>query len=148
MINATLDFSGLLDLSADLELLSKAENRKVMRDATREGATIMRDEVESRAPKLTGKLARNVVVITQRDGDGGISSGVHIRGQGPAVGQSDSKMKTSSKRNAYYWRFQELGTSKTPAVPFVRPSFDATVDVATGAAYRRANQAIDEVLSK
>lgn len=42
MIDVDLDFSGLLDISRDLQALSKAENNKVLRDATRAGATVLR----------------------------------------------------------------------------------------------------------
>lgn len=58
MIDVDLDFSGLLDISRDLQALSKAENNKVLRDATRAGATVLRDEVKARAPEKTGKLKK------------------------------------------------------------------------------------------
>ncbi|MDK1687984.1 phage N-6-adenine-methyltransferase [Cronobacter malonaticus] len=51
-------------------------------------------------------------------------------------------------RNAFYWRFVELGTSNMPAHPFVRPAFDTRQEEATQAALARMNQAIDEVLAK
>lgn len=38
MIDFNLDFSGLNDIAKDLELLSKAESNKVLRDATRRDA--------------------------------------------------------------------------------------------------------------
>lgn len=52
----SLDFSGLADIARDLETLSRAENNKVLRDATRAGAEVMRDAVVERAPERTGKL--------------------------------------------------------------------------------------------
>jgi HK97 gp10 family phage protein len=148
MIDTKLDFSGLMDLSDDLLALSKAENRKVMRDATRAAASVFKDEVVKRAPVRSGRLKKNIVVMTQRDRNGNISSGVHIRGTNPRTGNSDNKLKTNDSRNAFYWRFVELGTSKQPAVPFVRPAYDARQEEATKAAFARANQAIDEVLLK
>ncbi|RCX01889.1 MULTISPECIES: HK97-gp10 family putative phage morphogenesis protein [Kosakonia] len=148
MIDTNLDFSDLLDLSKDLEALSKAENRKVMRDATRAAATVFKDEAVNRAPERTGKLKKNIVVITQRDRNGDISSGVHVRGTNPHTGNSDNSMKASNSRNAFYWRFVELGTSNMAAVPFIRPAYDARQEDAANAAFVRANQAIDEALSK
>ncbi|HBK4831044.1 TPA: HK97 gp10 family phage protein, partial [Enterobacter asburiae] len=50
MIDINLDFSGLNDIARDLELLSKAENNKVLRDATRAGAEVLKEEVIARAP--------------------------------------------------------------------------------------------------
>ena len=148
MIDTNLDFSGLLDLSKDLEALSKAENRKVMRDTTRAGATVFKDEVVKRAPVRTGKLKKNIVVLTQRDRNGDISSGVHVRGRNPHTGNSDNSMKGSNARNAFYWRFVEMGTVNMPPHPFIRPAFDVRQEQATEVAIRRMNQAIDEALSK
>ncbi|MDG5516323.1 HK97-gp10 family putative phage morphogenesis protein, partial [Escherichia coli] len=39
-------------------------------------------------------------------------------------------MKASDPRNAFYWRFVELGTINMPAHPFIRPAFDTTEELA------------------
>lgn len=149
MIDTLLDFSGLTDIARDLETLSRAENNKVLRDATRAGAGVLRDEVIAKAPVQKGKLKKNVVVMTQKARRRGeISSGVHIRGVNPGTGNSDNTMKASNPRNAFYWRFVEMGTSKMAAHPFVRPAFDVRQEEASRVALARMNQAIDEVLSK
>lgn len=149
MIETNLDFSGLADIASDLELLSRAENNKVLRDATRAGAEVLRDEVIARAPRRTGKLAKNVVVVTQKARRRGeIASGVHIRGVNPQTGNSDNTMKASNPRNAFYWRFVELGTINAPPHPFVRPAFDTRQELAAQVALQRMNRAIDEVLAK
>lgn len=57
MIETSLDFSGLNDIAKDLEALSRAENNKVLRDATRAGAKC-KEEVIARAPVRTGKLKK------------------------------------------------------------------------------------------
>lgn len=148
MIETSLDFSGLADIASDLELLSRAENNKVLRDATRAGAEVLRDEVIARAPRRTGKLAKNVVVVTQKARRRGeIASGVHIRGTSP-TGNSDNTMKASNPRNAFYWRFVELGTINMPPHPFVRPAFDTREELAAQVALQHMNRAIDEVLAK
>ena len=149
MIDTLLDFSGLTDIARDLETLSRAENNKVLRDATRAGAGVLRYEVIARAPLQTGMLKKKVVVMTQKARRRGeISSGVHIRGVNPNTGNSDNTMKASNPRNAFYWRFVEMGTSKMAAHPFVRPAFDVRQEEASRVALTRMNQAIDEVLSK
>ncbi|EHW71863.1 hypothetical protein ECDEC10B_2168 [Escherichia coli DEC10B] len=63
MIETLLDFSGLEDISRDLQLLSGARNNRVLREATRAGANVLKEEVVSRAPVRRGKLRRNVVVL-------------------------------------------------------------------------------------
>lgn len=149
MIDISLDFSGLEAISRDMELLSRAENNKVLRDATRAGAEVLRDAVIERAPERTGKLKKNVVVLTQKSKRRGeISSGIHIRGRNMRSGNSDNSMKASDRRNAFYWRFVELGTINMPPHPFIRPAFDVAQDIAADAAIRRMNKAIDEVLSR
>ena len=149
MIDISLDFSGLEEISRDLELLSRAENNKVLRDATRAGAEVLKDEVIERAPERTGKLKKNVVVVTQKSRRRGeISSGVHIRGVNPRTGNSDNTMKANNPRNAFYWRFVEMGTVNMPPHPFIRPAFDVRQEQATEVAIRLMNQAIDEALSK
>lgn len=149
MIEFGLDFSGLNDIAKDLEKLSKTENNKVLRDATRAGAEVLKAEVIANAPVRTGKMRKNVVVVTQKSRrKGEISSGVHIRGVNPKTGNSDNKMKANNPRNAFYWRFVEMGTVNMPAHPFIRPAFDTTQEMAAEAAIKRMNTAIDEVLSK
>jgi len=147
MIDFSLDFSGLNDLAKDLERLSRAENKKALRDATRAGAEVLADEVRARAPVDTGKTKRNVVVVTQRSRrQGEIASGVHIRGTNPQTGNSDNTIKANNPKNAFYWRFVELGTSNMQSHPFVRPAFDSRIEDAAGAAINRLNRAIDQAL--
>ncbi|HBM2742031.1 TPA: HK97 gp10 family phage protein, partial [Enterobacter hormaechei subsp. xiangfangensis] len=118
MIETSLDFSDLNDIAKDLEALSRAENNKVLRDATRAGAEVLKEEVIARAPVRTGKLKKNVVVVTQKSRRRGeISSGVHIRGVNLRTGNSDNTMKANNPRNAFYWPFVELGTANMPAHP-------------------------------
>lgn len=149
MIDINLDFSGLDEIARDLETLSRAENNKVLRDATRAGAEVLREEVIQWAPERTGKMKKNVVILTQKARRRGeIASGVHIRGVNPRTGNSDNTMKASNPRNAFYWRFVELGTVNMPAHPFVRPAFDTRQEQAAQVAMERMNRAIDEVLSK
>ncbi|CDH00365.1 HK97-gp10 family putative phage morphogenesis protein [Xenorhabdus bovienii] len=148
MIITELDFSGLREIARDLELLSKAENTKVLRQATYAGATVLRDEARQKAPKRTGKLARNIVASNQKIRKGEASAGVYVRGANAKGTNSDKSMKASDSRNAYYWRFLENGTSKMAAQPFIRPAFDRKSDEAAEFAMKRLNQAIDEALSK
>jgi HK97 gp10 family phage protein len=149
MIETSIDFSALNSIARDLEMLSKAENNKVLRDATRAGAQVIREEVIAKAPVKTGKTRKNVVVVTQKSRRRGeISSGVHIRGVNPLTGNSDTSMRASDPKNAFYWRFVELGTVNAPAHPFVRPAYDAREAEAAQAVINQANAAIDKVLTK
>lgn len=149
MVDMNIDFSGLLDISKDLELLSKAESNNVLRQATNEAAGVLRDAARSGAPVRTGKLKKNIVSGNQRiRKQGEVSSGVYVRGSNKEGTNSDPKMKANDPRNAYYWRFLEEGTSKMPPVPFIRPAFDSKADEAASAGIAKLNEAIDKVLQK
>ncbi|ATG18035.1 hypothetical protein CO695_17645 [Providencia alcalifaciens] len=147
MVDMHLDFGELLNISQDLDLLSQAENHKVLRQAVSEAAGMLRDEARAKAPKRTGKLAKNIVSMTQRNRQQGtVSAGVYVRGSNQAGNNSDTTLKASDPRNAFYWRFLEYGTSKMAPKPFIRPAFDAKADEAANFAISKLNQAIDEVL--
>ncbi|WAT01519.1 HK97-gp10 family putative phage morphogenesis protein [Rouxiella chamberiensis] len=148
MIGANLDFGDLLRLTEDLDTLSKSETKQVLNKAARAGAEVLRAAVENNAPVRTGKLKRNVVVLSRKSGPGEAVAGVHIRGTNPSGTNSDTTTKGSSQNNAFYWRFIELGTSKMPANPFVRPAYDTNQELAAQAGFDMLNAAIDEVLSK
>lgn len=149
MDDFNIDFSGFLDVSKELEELSKAENTKVLRQGIYAGAVVLRDEVRAKAKRRTGKLVRNIIASSQRSRkDGEVSAGVYVRGSNKEGTNSDNSMKAKDPRNAYYWRFLEEGTSKMPPVPFIRPAFDSKADEAASAAIERMNRAIDEVLNK
>ncbi|MDI9093606.1 HK97-gp10 family putative phage morphogenesis protein [Providencia rettgeri] len=149
MVDMSIDFSGFLDVSKELELLSQAESNKVLRQATYAAASVLRDEVRAKAPKRTGKLARNIVASNQRiRKKGEVSAGVYVRGTNKAGNNSDNSMKAKDPRNSYYWRFLEDGTAKMPPQPFIRPAFDSKADAAAEFAINKLNQAIDEALRK
>lgn len=148
MISTNLDFSMLNDIARDLELLSKAESRQVLRRSVRAGADIIQEEVIDSAPEQTGKLKRNIVVLFGKGAPGDAVAGIHIRGTNPKTGNSDTSQKASSPNNAFYWRYLENGTSKMPAHPFIRPAYDKKQEEAARAAFDELNRAIDEVLSK
>lgn len=148
MISTNLDFSGLNELSRDLELLSKAESRQVLRKSVRAGADVIKEEIDNTAPELTGKLKKNIVVIFGKGASGSVVAGIHIRGRNPKTGNSDNTMKTDSPNNAFYWRFLEEGTSKMSAHPFIRPAFDSKQDEAASAAFDEMAKAFDEAISK
>lgn len=138
-MHTKLDFSGLASIEEDLKLLTRAENDRVRRQGARAGAGVVRDEARRRAPKLSGKLSKNIVAVTAKVSENSrATAGVRVREEG----------KASNPRNAFYWKFKELGTSKMPATPFIRPAFDATEQQAGDAAIAKLLEALDKVLMK
>ncbi|MCE8042437.1 HK97 gp10 family phage protein [Halomonas daqingensis] len=139
MIKSRLNFDGLGSLEDDLKMLTQAESDRVRRQGARAGAGVIRDEARRRAPKRSGKLSRNIVAVTVKVSEGHrAAAGVRVRSRG----------KADDPSNAFYWRFVELGTSKMPPAPFIRPAFDAKEQEAGDAAIAKVTEALDKVLKK
>lgn len=103
---------GLAELNRKLRELPRKVQRRGLRRAVRAGAEPIRERAEELAPRRTGRLARNIVTRyrTSRVDRAVIEVGPGLR--------------------AFYGKFQELGTSRHPARPFLRPAFDAGKDAA------------------
>lgn len=100
-----LEFEGLDDLSQKLEQIG--QDAKSARDeAVLEGAKVMQKATEARTPVLTGNLRAHVEISDIEDGE----ILVYVDQQG----------------DAYYGYFQEVGTSKMRARPFMGPAFNAS----------------------
>ncbi|VEA99509.1 Bacteriophage protein of uncharacterised function (DUF646) [Klebsiella pneumoniae] len=111
MIDVNLDFSGLQDIARDLQTLSKAENNKVLRDSTRAGAEVLRQEVIDRAPEKSGKLKKNVLSSPRKVA---VAVKFHLGAyswRNPRTGNSDNTMKASNKRMRFTgasWSWEHL----------------------------------------
>ena len=68
-----------------------------------------------------------------------------LGGHGVAMGIYVGKKK-KKKEYPNYWHFVEYGTSKTPAVPFLRPAFDKNVQVAINAFAKTLKDEIDKIV--
>lgn len=66
-------------------------------------------------------------------------------GHGVAMGIYVGK-GTKQKEYPNYWHFVEYGTSKMPAVPFLRPAFDKNVQVAVNAFAKTLKDEIDKIV--
>lgn len=95
-------------LARELRALSTRVNRQVQRDALMAGGEVIRAAAAAMAPRAPGApdLADNIVISQARPDDGSV--GIAI---GPA-------------RRFFYAGFQEFGTSRHRAQPFLRPAYD------------------------
>lgn len=125
---------GLHDLKAALNELSADLKRKIIRAALRDAAAPMAKAARDAAPvlktehpyRLPGTLKRSIITKASK----------RYRGQNGEIGVyiSASKLKglggKAGARNPFdpfYWRFQEFGTQKQPAKPFLNPAFNTHV---------------------
>jgi len=114
----TMRFEGGARLANELASLPKRASRSIQRAALRAAAEPVRARASSLAPRDPGApdLADNIGVSNARPEDGSV---------GVAVGPT-SKF--------FYGLFQEEGTSRHGAQPFMRPALDANVSAALTAA--------------
>lgn len=111
--------SGFKELDALLQKLPGQVAREHLTDAVRGGAGFIAEEARRRAPRDTGDLAASIAIRMTRQRNTGGDPRAEI---GP------------SKQQQHVGMFQELGTARHPAQPFLRPALDASgqtaVDVA------------------
>lgn len=104
----TVRMEGADKLARALRELPTRVNRSVQRDALMAAAEPIRAAAASMAPRAPGApdLADNISISGARPDDGSV---------GVAIGPS---------KNFFYGQFQEFGTSRHAAHPFMRPAWD------------------------
>lgn len=138
-MSITVDIRGLGGLAEDFKRLSRGSQKKVLRQATMAGARVGRDAIRDAAPVDEGVTRKSVVAAAKRDNP----SGVFTAGVKVIAGERENRRSSP----AYTWRFSELGTSKEPARPWIRPTWDSNEDEIAAAVRARLASAIDEALS-
>ena len=99
---ALLEMNGMDELLAQLQ--RTAQNvTEVKKKALMAGAEIIRDEIEARAPVDTGEL-KTSIVISQ-------------------VQSSEKYIDVGPSEDAYWAKWQEFGSTKQAAKPFIEPAF-------------------------
>lgn len=138
-MSISVDIRGLGALAEDFSRLSRAGQRRVLRQATMAGARVGRDAIRHQAPVDEGVTRKAVVAASKRRNEPGtFASGVRVR----------SVRREDGRNPAYTWRFSELGTSKEPAKPWIRPTWDANEGEIVDAVRSRLAKAIDEAVSR
>lgn len=133
---------GLRELTQALKKLPSEMRGRPLTAATRAGARLIADDAKGRAPVDSGGLRQNIGVFTipKRRLGAGLDYGVEIRG--------DEKGKAGDPRNAYYWRFVELGTANQAAQPFLRPALATQSQSAIRAFVDTFSRRLDEIARK
>lgn len=108
---AEVKITGAKELDKVLSLLPKRLQRKVLLQALRAGAKPMLDDARNGIPVKSGMTKKDLKIRAVPAKESGA----------PAVAIGGSNAKSG---RAYITRFLELGTSKMPAHPFLRPAFD------------------------
>jgi HK97 gp10 family phage protein len=131
MAKTEMRLEGLSDLLAKLKALPAEIGSKgggPLRMALFTATKLVRDDAQSRAPVDTGRLQRNVIAFRDRDPrSSGLTEQYGITYRRGKKGRDRKAYHTSARgeKDAFYGRFVEFGTSKSPAQPFLRPAFEA-----------------------
>lgn len=107
---------GLSELNAALGELPKTTAKNVLKRTLLKPAKLIDDAASSMAPKLTGKLQISIITgtkLTRRQRSSAYKAGT--------FGVVEVHVGTALSRGL----FQEFGTVKMPAHPFMRPAWEA-----------------------
>ena len=134
----SLRFEGGKELAANLRTLAAPIQREIILDALEAAAEPMRNRMSQLAPREPGRpdLADNIgISVANRIGDvgGGRWQARHDEEHAVAVGPT---------KNFFYGIFQEYGTSRHGAQPFMRPAFDSTHQTSLSILSQRLWQAV------
>lgn len=138
---------GLDNVLGQLSELPDRIQRNIVRRAMRAGARVIANDAKERAkqiddPATSESIAKNIAVQARsRLGriHGGVAMSIGVRGgsanyagtkQNKRLGRVGQAYKTGGDKtnpggDTWYWRFQEFGTSKQSARPFMRPAMNA-----------------------
>lgn len=113
------DVKGLNALGKLLDRLPEELQRKVIQSGLRKAANEMVAPLQAAAPVFTGKLEQSIEVKAE-------GAGSRVARQRASL--SDKLLVSAGIRlrspGRYYWHFTEFGTSKMPARPWIRPTFE------------------------
>lgn len=130
----TVKVAGLSELGRRLSQLASDVGGRVARAAVAAGAQTIKRQAILNAPVATGNLKRNIITKRLRKSEHGLTEAqiVTVR-----QGRVTAKQADRGLRDAFYARYVEFGTVKTPARPFLRPAFDAKKEAAVDAMRER-----------
>lgn len=121
---ASVQLSGFKELAAALREMGPKVARNGLRSAVAAGAAVVRNEARNLAPVRTGEMKKDIQQKRERDTKGEFAAKYSVFVRSGKKSRLSGKKRNIDK-DSFYWRFLELGTSKMPAQPFMRPAFES-----------------------
>jgi HK97 gp10 family phage protein len=120
----TIQITGLADLEKRLLDFPDKLARNILRGAIRAGAVVVQKEARSKAPKSTephmlGKGNKRVEIQP-----GTLKKSIKVRLAPFRSRTQPVEYWIYVSKKAWYWKFQEFGTSRHAAQPFLRTGFE------------------------
>ena len=135
MAGVEVEITGLDDVVNRLQRLANPRRTKsIARKAARQAMNIVRDAARNNAkaiddPDTREKIWKNISVAAGKSKNKDvIVMRVGIRG---GASYSNPTPPNTSGGDTRYWRFLEIGTSKMPATPFMRPALANNIQKVT-----------------
>ncbi len=113
-MKVTVKVEGLRELDKALGELPKATARSTLVRVLRKAAVPIQKAAELKAPKLTNRLAKNIVISTK----------LSRREKKRFPRDSFAEVHVGPHAKVTYDSFVEFGTDDTPAQPFMRPAWE------------------------
>lgn len=143
------EITGLDEVIEKMRLLGKP--RKVKNAATRsarKAMNIVNKAAKANAKKFddkgTGnKIWKNIATKPSKTKTNFVMMKVGVKG-----GAKEVKGTGNSGGDTWYWRFKELGTSRSAAQPFMRPAFFNNKDAVEAEFKRSFNEELDKEIAK
>lgn len=110
---------GLSELREAMLKLPQALQAGPLRRAVSAAAKVVQDEARLNAPVDDGVLKRAIYRARDKENSSRVQEGY-------IVGVRYGRRYRKRGQDAWYWRFVEFGTARTPAQPFLRPAFMST----------------------
>ena len=124
MDDEILRLQGFREMAEKMRQMGPKLARKHLRRGPAAAAAMIRDVARMLAPHDTGEMKKDILVKRARDRRGEMSATYELFVRSGKKSRMSGRSRNVDK-DSFYWRFQEFGTSKQAAQPFMRPAFDA-----------------------
>ena len=140
--------AGLREIGLAMRTLGADMAGKGARQATAAGAGVARKAIKARAPVDSGNLRAAIIMKRVKGSALTEEYVVAVRKGKTRDAKAGKRGEGRQGKDAFYAGFNEFGTVKAPAQPFVRPGFEESVQPATAAIAKRLKQRIEKVSAK
>lgn len=162
MSEVSFQLTGIESLLAKLNEITYDVKRKGGRSSLRKAAMLVAKAAQSNIisqqiddPKTPRDIGKNITVRWsprrfKNSGDLGFRIGVLGGAKRPAIAAGEFKGagKSNPGGDTWYWRFQEFGSEKNRARPFMRPALEKNTDKATNVFILEYGKAIDRAIKR
>lgn len=140
MVKIKMQFQGLSELGQRIAKLNNAMQRRIIKSAVTAGARVIVLDARRRAPVKTGALRKSIESLRDKEFS---RPGFEVRAVSvfkvPGVYANTKANVRAGKAGktylqdppTFYWKFNELGTVRQPARPFIQPALSENISKIT-----------------